>query len=405
MKFGSSSEVQGFLSSLSISIVAMPAAFVIVLITSASARSNGVEMASLLFTGPLIGQVIVQPVVAICVGTVSVGHQAIIMLSARILAAILSIYLVIDLTSSTFILGADHYFSYGVWTLLGVVDQPLAVRANLLNCRHCEFSFLRSNAIGNLLGRGSMALAPFVLLVTTWQIQYTFWVLLVLISLFSLYAPWFTYRKIEPDRLYQDRTGVAMPRFRFAAKLSWEKWFVLFQFLANASIGAVGFLLLSSPAYKDLSPPPYSVLYSVFLAVQTVLVFKIVRLEKYATPRIVRILFLLISITVVVNGQLGQPFTILIGTIILGILYSLILPLMAETVARKIADYRLAASMTMAKSVGRIASIASIWFAGWALGNSIQIDRIKLMFGAMGIVAVIVLAEIERRLTADDNGQ
>lgn len=68
MKFGRSSDVQGFLSSVSISIVAMPAAFVIVLITSASARSNGVEMASLLFTGPLIGQVV-------NVGVMASGHR------------------------------------------------------------------------------------------------------------------------------------------------------------------------------------------------------------------------------------------------------------------------------------------------------------------------------------------
>lgn len=397
-KFGHSFEVQGFLSSVSISIVAMPAAFVVVLITSISARSNGVELASLLFTGPLIGQVIVQPVIAIWMRAVSLQNQAIITLLVRVVLALLSLYLVIDLTAAESALRARHYAVYGVWMVLGMVDQPLAVRANLLNCRYYNFSFLRSNSIGNLLGRGSMALAPLVLLVTTRYVQYTLWALLIFIYLFALYAPWQTLRRTKSGDPCQDRTDAKKRRLHFDRGLSWETWFVLFQFLANASIGAIGFLLLSSSKYTTLSPPPYSVLYGVFLVVQAVLVLKIVQLENFATPRTVRNLFLLISIAVLINGQSNHAITIMASTIVLGILYSFLLPLLAETVARKIADHRLPESLMLGKSVGRIASITSIWLAGWALGNSIPISLIQLSFGLIGVISVAALVIVERRL-------
>ncbi|GEM_PF-6208959 len=397
-KFGHSFELQGFLSSVSISIVAMPAAFVIVLITSISARSNGVELASLLFTGPLIGQVIVQPVIAIWMRAVSLQNQAIITILVRVVSALLSLYLVIDLPVTESVLRARHYVVYGVWTALGMVDQPLSVRANLFNCRYYHFSFLRSNSIGNLLGRGSMALAPLVLLVTTQNVRYILWVLLILIYLFSLYAPWRTFRRIKSGDSDQGGVDAAKRRLHLDRKLSWETWFVLFQFLANASIGAIGFLLLSSSKYTTLSPPPYSVLYGVFLVFQAVLVLKIVQLENYATPRTVRNLFLLISVAVVIHGQCNDTFTIMASTVVLGILYSFLLPLLAETVARKIADHRMPESLMLGKSVGRIASITSIWLAGWALGNSIPISLIQMSFGVIGVISVVALVIVERRL-------
>ncbi|WP_144084678.1 hypothetical protein [Advenella mimigardefordensis] len=399
-KSGHSFEVHGFLSSVSISIVALPAAFVIVLITSISAKSTGLELASLLFTGPLIGQVIVQPIIAIRMRAVSLQNQTMISLLVRIILAILSLYLIMSLISVDSALRADHYFVYGVWTVLSIVDQPLAVRLNLFNCRYNNFSFLRSNSISNLLGRGSMALAPFFVVTANRYLECTLWILLILSYLCSLYAPWHILKRIVSECCNQGQgtTEETKRSLHLDRMLSWENWFLLFQFLANASIGAIGFLLLSSSKYEHFSPPPYSVLYSIFLLVQAILVLKLIKLENYATPRTVRNMFFLISVAVVINGQCNDPATIMASTIVLGFLYSLLLPLLAETVARKIADHRLPQYMMIGKSVGRIASIAAIWLAGWALGNSIPTAFVQLSFGLIGAISVILLVIIERRL-------
>lgn len=71
---------------------------------------------------------------------------------------------------------------------------------------------------------------------------------------------------------------------------------------------------------------------------------------------------------------------------------------LAAVAARKIEDQRLAESMSLARSVGRIVSIMSIWPAGWALGNTVPTKTILMVFGAVGIVSVAAIALLERRL-------
>jgi hypothetical protein len=377
----------------SANIVFVPSSFIAVLMTLVLSGKSAFFLAALIYSAPNVAQIALQPLLAYWLKFVEPCRQATLLTATRLLSWPLSMLLI-------YLLPQDIQSAVGVFCIvivLSSVDQVLAVQIPIVAKSDFSIPYGQSSAIGNMFGRGSMALAPIVAASFLAGDRTTAYVL-PLAYLLGLFATIFLRRTsfVEQNSIHsqQDKALSNASSVRWS---TWAVWYISFTFLVNITLASISFLILSMNGTSS-TVPMYSVLYAVFLFVQLFISAGVISLKRISSPWVVCLLFFAISCLVSVYGLIGNTTLLLLATATIGVLYSITLPLVAEVVTEHLIGDRYLEYMASARSVGRAASLASTWLSAFILTSGLSFERVFLVSGAAGALAALLLSAYQTTL-------
>ncbi|MGO4569321.1 hypothetical protein AB4Z52_30820 [Rhizobium sp. 2YAF20] len=346
---------------------------------------------SLIFSLPFISSVVLPPLFSRILRSVSDPAQTKIQFASRT-----CFYLAAGccLTSLNVHSGLTFVF-YGLVLIVASLDQVLTSVAPVFANAVYGYSYTRSSALANILGRAAQGITP---LVAGSFSQHSgggiFFIALLVVAGLSFYYPMRINAFDAPTK--QGPTASRSGGFDV-----WAIWFMFYNFLINFSQGAVSFLLLAvSPGLRG--PALNGTLYATFLCVQIALLFSIGP-KTWLEGNLGKVLALS-----AVNGclivVLGFAFSTQLAYVlvaIIGIAYGLSIPLFSDAIFKKLKGPRLKEYLSYGKSSSRVASSLSIWGAGIALTSNITPSHLLSIYGALLLGSCLILLLFASTLNRD----
>ncbi|CAN7358020.1 hypothetical protein LJR235_002028 [Pararhizobium sp. LjRoot235] len=347
--------------------------------------------AFLVFNAPAIIQIIMQPLLAAHLSTVGVTVRPVIIAGLRVLMGCL-------VTAALIVNAQSPEVSLGLFLLAGMVaaaDQTLTGSYPLVAHERFGFAYARSASLANLIGRGSAALAPLIagLGSSMPQGQLMLTAAFFVIGLACSTAP-YTAQSRPRARSRPDGS-----RFlSYLRQLSpWAYWYMLFTAVANLAFACVAFVILSD---QRLGNPlvPYGVLYAVFVGVNFTITLGLFDLQRYQSRRHVQAITFLLAGLVATYGFASGTTAFVLSAGATGAAYAILMISATSLATAKLAGPRYVEYTTLARSVGRIASLVSSAAAGLALSAGVPVATILLVVAAFGAsMAILIGPKLTRK--------